>query len=442
MPRGERSESLDEREASARIDDVMVVRNFAVSENRCSEIQRMDRASTRDRLRAHCGAVCEAVLASVACVNERSQTATKIFSEDRPRRVACQSRRSRHVRSARDPCVARPAEFPDTEPCVARRGVSQLEDDSFRTNSHTQHLLGGAQRRVIRSVRLALDAGAGVEPLAQCAVIPQDLTRRRTRARSLFSRRRLSPLRRAVTFVRTRWGVSDPHPNGSGAASGGWQRGSLTPQLAVHHHPRGFGGGEERRLDHQHVASRSLGSSVTCQGHANPGAVRGVQVHKRLPLSGQGGTLLPRLCSPSHAPLLSVGGERMPRCFRSQPGREREQSRRHAGRPSLVRARLLRTAVTGCTRLDRPDHASRPRSTRSGPRRAPGGAPASRQEGGSGANRTGALSSGRGFQRTSSAVARHGARGLHSIRLGARCRNEFPLPIGGASGHKPAPQFC
>ncbi len=44
----------------------------------------MDRASTRDRSRAHCGAVCEAVLASVACVNERSQTATKIFSEDRP----------------------------------------------------------------------------------------------------------------------------------------------------------------------------------------------------------------------------------------------------------------------------------------------------------------------------------------------------------------------
>jgi hypothetical protein len=31
VPRVERSESLDEREASARIDDVMAVRNFAES---------------------------------------------------------------------------------------------------------------------------------------------------------------------------------------------------------------------------------------------------------------------------------------------------------------------------------------------------------------------------------------------------------------------------
>ena len=35
--------------------------------------------------------VCEAVLASVARVNKRLQTATKIFSEDRPAHVACES---------------------------------------------------------------------------------------------------------------------------------------------------------------------------------------------------------------------------------------------------------------------------------------------------------------------------------------------------------------
>jgi hypothetical protein len=35
--------------------------------------------------------------------------------------------------------------------------------------------------------------------------------------------------RRAVTFVRTRWGVSDPGRSAPGTASGGWQRGSLTP---------------------------------------------------------------------------------------------------------------------------------------------------------------------------------------------------------------------
>jgi hypothetical protein len=74
----------------------------------------MDRASTRDRLRAaHCGAVCEAALASVACVNERSQTATKIFSEDRPaaRRLSIVKIASSALDHER--CIARASEFPD-----------------------------------------------------------------------------------------------------------------------------------------------------------------------------------------------------------------------------------------------------------------------------------------------------------------------------------------
>jgi hypothetical protein len=54
--------------------------------------------------------------------------------------------------------------------------------------------------------------------------------------------------RRAVTCVRTKWGVSDPGRSGPGTASGGWQRGSLPPHITLISHPRGLGGGEERRL--------------------------------------------------------------------------------------------------------------------------------------------------------------------------------------------------
>jgi hypothetical protein len=38
--------------------------------------------------------------------------------------------------------------------------------------------------------------------------------------------------RREVTFVRTKWGVSDPRRSGPETASGGWQRGSLTPHTS------------------------------------------------------------------------------------------------------------------------------------------------------------------------------------------------------------------
>ena len=98
----------------------------------------MDRASTQNRLRAHYGAVCEAVLASVACVNERLQTATKIFSEERP-----PARRLSIVKIAssaldHDRSIALAAEFPDRERRIVRRCVSRREDDSLRTKSHTR----------------------------------------------------------------------------------------------------------------------------------------------------------------------------------------------------------------------------------------------------------------------------------------------------------------
>jgi hypothetical protein len=87
-----------------------------------------------------------------------------------------------------------------------------------------------------------------------------------TSTRSCFRQdRALLSSRRAVTFLRTRWGVSDPRRSGPGTDSGGWQRGSLTPHITLISHPRGFGGGEERRLDHQQRASRSPRCSMTCQ---------------------------------------------------------------------------------------------------------------------------------------------------------------------------------
>jgi hypothetical protein len=50
---------------------------------------------------------------------------------------------------------------------------------------------------------------------------------------------------------------------GPGPPPGGGSGGRSRP-APPHLQPRGCGGGEERRLDHQHGASRSRGSSMTC----------------------------------------------------------------------------------------------------------------------------------------------------------------------------------
>ena len=60
------------------------------------------------------------------------------------------------------------------------------------------------------------------------------------RPTSVPARTRFLLARRAVTFVRTKSGVSDPRRSGLGTASGGWQRGSLTPHVTLISHPRGF----------------------------------------------------------------------------------------------------------------------------------------------------------------------------------------------------------
>jgi hypothetical protein len=91
-------------------------------------------------------------------------------------------------------------------------------------------------------------------------------------------------IRRAAACVRTRWGVSDPRRSGSGTASGGWQRGSLTPHITVVSHRRGFGGGEERRLED--VSKSRFFSDLS--RHAAARAVRGVRVDRCLALGGQG----------------------------------------------------------------------------------------------------------------------------------------------------------
>jgi hypothetical protein len=91
----------------------------------------------------------------------------------------------------------------------------------------------------------------GVERLAQRAAIPQDLTRRGTRVRSPFPG---TPKPLAVTprghlrpdeVTRER----PPLTQGPGLPPGG---GSSRPKITLISHPRGFGGGQDRRLDPRH----------------------------------------------------------------------------------------------------------------------------------------------------------------------------------------------
>ena len=59
---------------------------------------------------------------------------------------------------------------------MVHRCVSQPEDNSFRTQSHTRRHRS-VQRRVLRSVRLGLDAGVGVERHVQFAVVVQSVSK-------------------------------------------------------------------------------------------------------------------------------------------------------------------------------------------------------------------------------------------------------------------------
>ena len=95
--------------------------------------------------------------------------------------------------------------------------------------------------------------------------------------------------------------MSDPRRSGSGTASGGWQRGSLTPYITVVSHPRGFGGGEERRLED--VSKSRFFSDLS--RHAAPRAVRGVRV-LGASRSVDRGEHCSRVCVPPAALLLSA----------------------------------------------------------------------------------------------------------------------------------------
>jgi hypothetical protein len=116
----------------------------------------------------------------------------------------------------------------------------------------------------------------------------QRVTRRWSAHRPPFREERDSRLaRRAVTFVRTRWGVSDRRPSGPGTASGGWQRGSLTPHITIVSNPPGFGGGEDRRLDRRHGVSNYLFFNDLSR-HVASGAVRGPLRHRGVVRGGEG----------------------------------------------------------------------------------------------------------------------------------------------------------
>jgi hypothetical protein len=149
----------------------------------------MDRASTRDRLRAHCGAVSEAVLASIACVNERSQSAAKIFSEDRPRHCALLIAKIAPFTLGNDHCIAHAAGFPDGSGVsfvVPRLKTKTTPSGRIRTRASSRPV----QRGVLRLIRLGHDARAGAERRAQRRLVPQGLAGRRTRARTRPGRQR------------------------------------------------------------------------------------------------------------------------------------------------------------------------------------------------------------------------------------------------------------
>jgi hypothetical protein len=76
-------------------------------------------------------------------------------------------------------------EFPDKERRIVRRCVSQREDESLRTKARTRVFTAVfISESCVNAICARL--GTRVERHAQCALIPQDLTRRRTSARARF----------------------------------------------------------------------------------------------------------------------------------------------------------------------------------------------------------------------------------------------------------------
>jgi hypothetical protein len=211
----------------------------------------MDRASTQDRLRAHCGAVCEAVLAPVACVNERSQAAAKIVSEGRPRARRLSIVKSRFVKSrfceiallvpSNDLCIASPAEFPANRRRLVRCSVSQREDDFFRTK---------LRMRVCATV---FDGSRAICTILRSTWSPE------------FNVTRAPLIPHALTRRRTQRGRERPPSIGAMGQGLGDRGGSLTPHISLHasstrplpRHkaPRRHVSDGEQRLSDQSIAS-------------------------------------------------------------------------------------------------------------------------------------------------------------------------------------------
>ena len=97
------------------------------------------------------------------------------------------------------------------------------------------------------------------------------------------------------------WGVSDPHGSRPGTGFGGWQRGSLTPQMppsllltAALTSTRAAQSAARYSAAKSHTAKNIAGSTHLATTLTRPRA------WQRTARQG-GGTLLPRLCSPSCA---------------------------------------------------------------------------------------------------------------------------------------------
>jgi hypothetical protein len=198
--------------------------------------------------------------------------------------------------------AARVADLPDTHDAhfITPRFS---EDDGFPTKSHTAHS------------RWCSAAGLTPRRLQFTSWAAKGLRQKHTACdQAMITRPTSVPGRTRFAFSTPRGhlrpdkvGRERPPFEWAGALFGGGEAGVPHPPRHPHLASARLRGGEERRLGHQHRASRSRGSSMTC--HATPalesfaacvciGASRSVD----------SGDHCSRVCGPPPAPLLSAPG--------------------------------------------------------------------------------------------------------------------------------------
>jgi hypothetical protein len=160
----------------------------------------------------------------------------------------------------------------------------------------------------LASLRFALDASAGVERHAQRPLIPQDLTRRRTRPRAVVPGRP----RPLVITPRGRLRPDNmgrerpPSERVRGRPPGGGTGGRSRPQLALHHHPRGVCGGKERRRILDGCENASSRAPASCGFGVVRAAAPSASPIRRSVQRLEGDNSDPRRCPPFCPPCRSA----------------------------------------------------------------------------------------------------------------------------------------